>query len=87
MLCIEFFYNPDTNKKYKLAVSQFNSDPMTLICWLEYPPSSLPSKYVIQLFDTESEQIIEEKKITANNAFQLLGVDRRDIFKYKKHCF
>lgn len=62
---IEFCYHSFADYEYKLAISQFHSDPMTLIFWIENRGSDNNTRYSMKLIDKEKQTVIAIKYLTA----------------------
>lgn len=81
-LYIEAFYSSYLGSEYTLAVTQYHSDPMTLICWYEQVPSVQQTHYSVRLIDSETQQVLAIKKISSQCFRHFLHRDTKYIYKH-----
>lgn len=80
-LYIEASYSSYLGSEYTLAVTQYHSDPMTLICWYEQVPSIQQTHYCVRLIDSETQQVIAIKNISSQCLNHFLHRDTKYIYK------
>lgn len=78
---IDICYHSFSNSEYKLATTQFHSDPMTLVFWINYKSSNERTRYIMKLIDKDRQSVIEYKHILATDINQLFHQNNLQLLK------
>lgn len=79
---IEIYYYSFPNKEYKLALTQFHSDPMTLIFWTNFKSMNERTKYTMKLIDKDRQNIIDCKYVSATDINTLFSQSHLQLLKF-----